>query len=223
MNAVVRRVYQMCVRVVNWMNAHPDDEPGTGVLVAQLGALAVQIGQVVTQQRNGLIDERSASARKRELRRAMSVPISHLAQIGAQAAREQHELGRAFRFKPAAESYAAFLSAGRGMLTEAQTHKEVLVNHGLSEGVLLEFERQLDEFETALRLGVEGRTVHTAATRELDALSLEVRRVVRAMDARNRQRFQNDRTALEQWFSARMEIGTPRGTPDAGGEVKPAA
>jgi hypothetical protein len=231
MNAVVRRVYQMCVRVVNWTHAHPDDEPGTGVLVAQLGALAVRIGQVITEQRSGLIDVRAAAARKRELRRRLSVPISHLAQIGALAARKQHELGKAFRFRPAAESYDAFLSAARGMLTEAQTHKEVLVKHGLSEAVLLEFERQLDEFDAVIRLGLEGRLVHTAATRELKALSLEVRRIVRAMDARNRQRFQNDVTALEQWFSARAVLGTPRGTegeaeggaPGAGGEVKPAA
>lgn len=231
MNAGVRRVYQMCVRVVNWTNAHPDDEPGTGVLVAQLGALAVRIGQVVTQQRNGLIDVRAATARKQELRRALSGPIAHLAQIGALAAREQHELGKTFRFRPAAETYVAFLSAARGMLTEAQTHKEVLVKHGLSESVLVQFERQLDEFDAAIRLGLEGRTVHTAATRELEVLRVEVRRLVRAMDARNRERFQSDRTALEQWVSARTVLGTPRGssdeaegeTPDAGGEVRPAA
>jgi len=229
MNAVVRRMYQMCVRVVNWTNTHPDDEPGTGVLVAQLGALAVRIGQVITEQRSGVVDVRAASARKHELRRAMlSTPIAHLAQIGALAAREQHELGKTFRFKPAAGSYAAFQSAARAMLAEAHTHKEVLVKHGLSESVLVEFERQLDEFDAAVRLGLDGRTVHTAATRELAALTKEVGRVVRAMDARNRFRFRDDRAAQEQWVSVRTVLGTPRGTaeaetPEAGGEVRPAA
>jgi hypothetical protein len=61
--------------------------------------------------------------------------------------------------------------------------------------------------------------------------------LVRAMDARNRIRFRNDLPALEQWISARTVLGTPRGaaesetpapvveggTPDAGGEVRPAA
>lgn len=65
---------------------------------------------------------------------------------------------------------------------------------------------------TAATLGREGRTVHTAATRELDALTLDVKQIVRAMDARNRQRFQNDRAALEQWISARTILGTPRGS-----------
>ena len=77
---------------------------------------------------------------------------------------------------------------------------------------------------------------HTAATRELEALTREAGRLVRAMDARNRIRFRNDLPALEQWVSARTVLGTPRGsadggsgpvveggTPDAGGEVRPAA
>jgi hypothetical protein len=38
----------MCVRVVNWALAHPDDEPGFGVLLAQLQALVVRMGDVIT-------------------------------------------------------------------------------------------------------------------------------------------------------------------------------
>jgi hypothetical protein len=122
----------------------------------------------------------------------------------------------------------------RGSSQEAQSHKEVLVKHGLSESVLVEFGKLLDEFDTAVRLGTDGRMMHTAATRELDALTREAGRLVRAMDARNRIRFRNDLPALEQWISARTVLGTPRGaaedepvveggTPDAGGEVRPAA
>ena len=235
MRAVTRRVYDLCVRVLSWTAAHPDDEPGFTVLVAQLQALAARMGQVITDQRNGLIDSRAATSRKRERRRTMlAVPIAHLAQIGALAAREQHELGKTFRFKPTATSLVAFRSAARAMYEEAQSHKEVLVKHGLSESVLVEFGKMLDEFDAAVRLGTEGRMTHTAATRELEALTREAGRLVRAMDARNRIRFRNDLPALEQWISARTVLGTPRGaseaapvveggTPDAGGEVRPAA
>ena len=166
----------------------------------------------------------------------LTVPIAHLAQIGALAAREIHELGKTFRFRPAATSQVAFQSAGRAMLEAAQTHKEVLVKHGLSESVLVEFERMLDQFDAAMRLGTEGRMRHTAATRELEALTKEVGRLVRAMDARIRIRYRNDLPALEQWVSARAVLGVPRpveeeaeppveggGTPGAGGEVRPAA
>ena len=94
MRAATRRMYDLCVRVLNWTAAHVDDEPGFIVLVAQLQALAARMAQVITDQRNGLIDSRAATSRKQELRRMMlAVPIAHLAQIGALAAREQHELG----------------------------------------------------------------------------------------------------------------------------------
>jgi hypothetical protein len=234
MRAGTRRMYDLCVRVLNWTSAHPDDEPGFIVLTAQLQALAARLAQVITAQRNGLIDSRASRSRKQELRREMlAVPIAHLAQIGALAAREVHELGKTFRFRPSAASLVAFQSAARAMLEEAQTHKEVLVKHGLSESVLVEFEKLLGEFDMTMRLGVEGRMTHTAATRELETLTKEAGRLVRAMDARNRIRFRNDLPALEQWVSARTVLGVPTrsaespgvegGTPDAGGEVRPAA
>lgn len=221
----------MCVRILSWMASYPDDEPGSAALAAQFQALVARIGQLVTVQRDGLIDVRSASARKQELKReVLGVPIACLAEIGKLASREQHELGKAFRFRPAADTLVAFQSAARGMLTQAQAHKEVLVKYGLSESVLVEFSRLLDEFDAAVKLGVEGRTAHKAATRELDALTIEVGRMVRVMDARNRVRFRNDRQALEQWFAARTVLGTPRGsadeaeTPEPGtGDVRPAA
>jgi hypothetical protein len=237
MNAVTRRIYDMCVRVVNWASAHPDDEPGFGVLLAQLQALAVRLGDVITAQRNGLIDSRASRSRKQELRREMlAVPIAHLAQIGTLAAPEVHELDKTFRFRPSATTLVAFQSAARAMLEEAQTHKEVLVKHGLSESVLVELERMVDQFDAAMRLGAEGRMRHTAATRELETLTKEAGRLVRAMDARVRIRFRNDLPALEEWISARAVLGTPRpvedgaeppvaggATPGAAGEVRPAA
>jgi len=81
--------------------------------------------------------------------------------------------------------------------------------------------------------------VHTAATREMVALTKEAGAVVRAMDARNRLRYRDDRQALEQWLSVRTVLGSPQGTskdegtpgpvsppesgtPSAGGDVRPA-
>ena len=115
MKAVTRRIYDMCVRVVNWALAHPDDEPGFVVLLAQLQALVVRMGDVITAQRNGLIDSRASRSRKKELRSEMlTVPIAHLAQIGALAAREVHELGKTFRFRPAASRrWRSIRRAGR--------------------------------------------------------------------------------------------------------------
>jgi hypothetical protein len=211
MKALTRWVLDVCARVLSWTDAHPDDEQGFNVLVTRLKALVARMTQLIADQRNGLLDSRAASGRKHELRREiLSLAIAHLAQIGSLAAREVHELGKTFRFNPAAETFLAFQSAARPMFEEAQAHKQFLVSYGLSESVLEQFGKQLDEFDAVLKLGLEGRTVHTAATRELDALTREARRILRAMDAHCRQRFQNDRQALELWISARTVLGAPR-------------
>jgi hypothetical protein len=231
MRSVTRRVFEMCVRVLSWTGAHPDDEPGFLVLVAQLQALLARMTQVIAEQRNGRVDSRAATVRKQELRRDMLVgPIAHLARIGALAFREQHELRSTFRFKPTADTLLDFQAAARGMFTEAQAHKQVLVKHGLSESVLAQFGTSLDEFDAAVALGAGGRAVHTAATRELQALTKEAAVIVRAMDARNQLRFQTDRQALELWISAKTVLGSPERsakeseeTPAAGGDVRPAA
>ena len=238
MRAETRRIYDMSVRVVTWASAHPDEEPGFAVLLAQLSALVTRMGEVITVQRNGFIDTRAARSRKVELRREIAaVPIAHLVEIGTLAARELHELGKTFRLRPTVTSQVAFQSAARAMLEEAQGHREVLVKHGLSDSVLVELERLVDQFDGAMRMSAEGRMAHTAATRELKGLTKEAGRLVRAMDARIRIRYREDRAMLEQWVSARTVLGTPRGTPEeietpaatvggtpgAAGEVRPAA
>lgn len=236
MRAVSRRVYEMCVRVLSWIAAHPDSEPGFVVLVTQLQALVARMAQVIGEQRDGRVDSRAASARKQALRReALAGPIAHLAQIGRMTAREQHELASIFVFKPTADTLLAFQSAATSMFAAAQEHQEVLVKHGLSASVLEQFGKMLEEFDAAVTQGATGRTVHTAATRELEALTKEAGAIVRAMDARNRLRYQDDRQALEQWISVRTVLGSPQGAskdgveagapaaPGAGGDVRPAA
>jgi hypothetical protein len=239
MEAVTRSVLEMLVRVVNWLTAHPDDEPGMVVLTTKLRSVMGRMSQVVDDQRKGRIDSRAASVRKEELRRAMLAdPIAHLSRIGKLAGREVHELRSLFAFKPTADTQLAFQAAARGMYAAGQSNKEVLVRYGLSESVLAQFGKSLDEYDAAVQLGAQGRTLHTAATRELAALTREARGIVRAMDARNRLRFQDDRQALEQWVSARTVLGKPSaeraggtpveggtqgGTPGAGGDVRPAA
>jgi hypothetical protein len=230
MDALARRKIEMGTRALEFSRAHPDTEPGTAALTARLEQLLARANQAATAQRDGMIDVRAASARKAELRREMlAVPIAHLAEVGRAAAREEHELGKTFRFKPGASTYLAFRTAARGMAAAAETHKEVLLKHGLSQSVLDEFVRMLDQFDAAVALGNDGRTAHMGATRELRAVSSEIVRAVRVMNGRNRQRFAEDAQLLGSWISASTVLGTPRpdvepegGTP-AEGEVRPAA
>lgn len=242
MNAEVRRRIEMGTRALEFSRAHPDTEPGTQAAVSKLEQQVARAKDVATAQRDGIIHVHAAAQRKQELRRAMlSVPIAHLAKVGAAAAREEHELAQTFRFKPSASTFLAFRTAALGMESAALTHKELLAKYGLSASVLEEFSRTLEQFEAALALGNEGRTAHVGATKELNVVAQEIVRTVQVMDGRNRQRFADDAQLLGSWSSASRVLGQRRAVSDtpaspadgvtppaggaapAGGEVRPAA
>jgi hypothetical protein len=230
MNGDSRRKIEMGTRALEFSRAHPDTEPAMATTVARLEQLLARATETATVQREGLVHVHAAAARKVELRRQMrEVPIAHLAEVGRAAAKEEHELGKTFTFRPGASTSFAFRTAARSMASSAQTHREVLVKYGLSQSVLDEFVQTLDQFDAAVALGNDGRTAHVGATRDLRAVATEIVRTVRVMDGRNRQRFADQEQLLGSWISASTVLGTPRpgtesegGTP-AGGEVRPAA
>ena len=221
----------MGARVLKFNSANPDSDAGYNVTAAKLEQLMQQADAAAAAQREGLVAVRAASARKEELRRSiLAVPVAHLAEVGRAAAREDHELATAFRFRPGSKTFQSFRVAARGM------QREVLVKHGLSESVLEQFGRMLDEFDAAVALGIEGRSKHMGATAQLRLLATEIARAVRVMNGRNRQRFEENGQMLASWLAASAVLGTPRGggsepvpapTPEGGtpstGEVRPAA
>lgn len=98
----------------------------------------------------------------------------------------------------------------------------------LSESVLEQFGRLLDEFDAAVALGIEGRNKHIGATAQLRLLAVEIARTVRVMHGRNRLRFEGNGQELASWLAASTVLGTPRsGSPGAepvpAPEVRPAA
>ncbi len=105
----------------------------------------------------------------------------------------------------------------------------MLLKYGLSQSVLDELVKQLDQLDEAVVLGYEGRAAHVGATRELRAVSTEIFRTVRVMDGRNRQRFAGDGQLLGSWISASTVVGKPQPEKESeeetpgGGEVRPAA
>jgi hypothetical protein len=214
MNAVSRRKIEMGTRALEFSRAHPDTDAGYQAAAVRLEQLVARATTIAAAQRDGLIDTRAASARKQELRRQMlAVPIAHLAEVGRAAARDEHELGKTFAFRPSASTYLAFRTAAAGMAAAAQSHKDVLIRHGLAESVLQELVQLLDQFDAALKLGNDGRTAHAGATQDLSAVATEIGRTVRVMDGRNRQRFRDDAQLLGSWRSASTVLGSPRIVP----------
>lgn len=236
MDARSRRHILMGTSVRDFGRGRPDSDAGANVSLAQLDQLLTRGQQAATAQWEAQVDTRTSSAQKKDLRRAMLIgPIAHLGQVGRLAAKENPELGKSFLVKPGVGTYLTFQTTARTMQAAAETHKEVLAKYGLSESVLEQFGQMLDQFDSALTLGSTGRTVHKGATLELRRVGIMIAQTVRVMDARNRQRFQDDPQALGSWLSARQVLGSPKGAgvpapvdtgaadPPAGGEVRPAA
>jgi len=247
MDARSRRHIQMGTSARDYGRARPDSDAGYNVSLTQLEQLVTRAQQAATAQREAQVDTRTSAAQKKDLRRAMLAgPIAHLAQVGRLAAKENPELGKSFRARPGVGTYLVFQTTARTMQAAAESNKEVLAKYGLSESVLAQFGQLLDQFDAAVTLGSSGRTAHKGATLELRRVATMISQTVRVMDARNRQRFQDDPQALGSWLSARQVLGTPNGSgapapvdtgaPDtpaapaapgneapAGGEVRPAA
>lgn len=250
MNGDVRRTAEMVGRTVNFCTARPDSDLGQTVLEARLKEVKAQMDEMAALQRSGLIDVHTGAEAKRRIRReTLAGPIAHLSEVGGLAAKAHPGLIGKLRYKPSGTSYLAHMTAARSMQAEADEHKEELKPFGLSEAVQNVFGQLLDQFDAAVKLGSDGRGKHKGATRRLQALALEGGQVVRAMDARNRDRFKNDPQALEEWLTASTVVGravtgsgpaeppaagssptagqesqgsTQGGTP-AGGDVRPAA
>ena len=230
----------MAKRVLNFSRAHPDESQGYAAALARLEKTLTQVEIVAARQRDGINALRSATARKRELRRKIRrTQLFHLARVAESAAREVPDMEQKFVLVREAIPYLAFRTAARGMSAEAQNQKELLVRHGLLDSVLLDLSHSLDQFDQAVEQGTDARRTHIGASADLDALEDELIQIMRLMDGSNRYRFSGNPDTLAEWESARNTFapsrssggqadgrtGGPSTTPpqSPGGEIKPAA
>jgi hypothetical protein len=211
MKAATRRTIEMATRVLNFSLAHPDASPGYAVALARLQKTLAQVEAVATRQRDGLNAVRSATARKRELRRRIRrTQLVHLARVSESAVSEVPEIAQKFVLVREGVPYLAFRTAARGMSAEAQNQKELLVRHGLLDSVLESLAQSLDQFDQAVEQGTSARRAHIGASAELDALAEELIQIVRLMDGSNRYRFSGQPDSMAEWESARNTVGPAR-------------
>jgi hypothetical protein len=233
MNAKSRRKIEMGKRALEWSRAHPDASPGYAAAVSRLEDRLNRADQLAEQQRVGILEVRRATVRKRELRRTMKqAHLDHLASVAEVASAEDPELAEKFVLPRRVNTYLAFRTAARGLAAEAESRKELLVKHGLSETVLQGLTQSLDEFDAVVEQGTQGRAAHVGASTELDTVANEVVQVVNVMDGLNRFRFGKDGELLAAWENVSNVLAPPRSAPakpasdggtSASGEVRPAA
>jgi hypothetical protein len=142
----------MAGRVREFLRAHKTDGVGEGLGLAKLEEL-VQRGEVLaSQQRSGIVEKRSSTKRRKNLRRALqSKLLLYLRAVGAVAAKE--------------------LTMARGMLEKATLHKYVLVNRGMSEQLLGDLAGALGEFEQTIEATRAAQRQHIGASADLEAVA----------------------------------------------------
>jgi hypothetical protein len=222
----------MGARVLEFSRMHRDTSAGYASAVTRLEELLGRADLLARQEVDGRSDVHAATARKRELRRLVKqAHLNHLSSVARLAALEEPEMVQKLAFPREATSYRAFQTAARSMTAEAESKKDVLLRHGLSEEVLSGLKVVLDEFETAVEQGSAGRLAHVGANAELDSIADAIVQVVKVMNGLIRLRFANQPEVPAAWESASNVFATPQpevkpgpdGTPPVSGEVKPAA
>jgi hypothetical protein len=158
------------------------------------------------------VDTRTASAQKKDLRRAMLAgPIAHLSEVGRLAAKENAELGKSFLVKPGwADTCSSRIPPepcrhGRDAQGAIGEVRSVGVGAGAARPAA-----------GSVRRGGHARnrrrTARKALRGKLRSVSTQIAQTVRVMDARNRQRFEDDPQALWSWLSAKQVLGSPKGS-----------
>jgi hypothetical protein len=220
-------------RVLEFIRQNPDPSPGFATATARLQERLARADQLAQQQLDGRSEVFAATARKADLRRTMlRAHLDHLINVAQVAAVEDPEVAQKFSFPPDARTYLSFRAAASGIAAEAQSRKDLLLKHGLSEDVLSGLLTSLDQFETAVEQGSAGRLARVGATAELVTVADEVVQVVKVMNGLVRLKFANQANVLAAWESASSVFATPKPednpepgttTPPTGGEVRPAA
>jgi hypothetical protein len=231
--AKTRRKLNMGTRVLEFSRQYPDPSPAYVAAAARLQERLDRADELARQQNDGRTEVRVATGRKRELRRLMlEAHLDHLEHVARIASVEEPEILQKFVFPSDATTYQAFQTAAAGIAAEAESRKELLLKHGLSEDVLNGLKVSLEQFQSAVEQGAAGRLAQVGATAELSVVSEQVVQIVKVMKGLIRIRFASQPEILAAWDSASNVIGPfrstdagtpPSPTPPAGGEIRPAA
>ena len=211
--------------------SHPDPSAGYNAGVARLQGYVARGKEVAGRQEEGKRIAAATVQRKRQLRRTLrQTHLHHVIRVARVAADELPDQAHTFKLGPGSMTQLGFSTVARGIATDAQTYRDILVRHGLGEEVLDNLTQALDQFDAALEQGLEARRRHVGASAELRAIADEVVQVVEALDGLVRYRFASDAEALAAWESASNVAGPfrpaklegPESTPPAGGETRAA-
>jgi hypothetical protein len=205
-------------RVLDWSTQHPDPDPGAQAAQSRLQQLVTRLNELADRQRDGILEVRRATARKRTMRdEIMQIHLTHVISAAELASAEDPELVEKFRMPGRLKNYTAFRTAARGLLNEAESRKELLIKYGLSDTMLQALRKELDQFDAVVEQGERGRAIHVGASAELENVASSILGVVGVMDGRNRFRLAQDGELLSGWENTSSVIAAAKRAPEIPG------
>ncbi len=210
MKAKTRRKLEMGAHAFIFSRLHPDPSPGYAAALEHLEECLRQATALASQQYDGILQVRTAAARKRDLRRTLRrAHLSHLKRVAHIAEEDVPELHRKFVLPRGTIPYLTFRNVARCMVAEAESRKDVMVKHGLADVILESLVQSLDELDHAVERGIKGRQAHVGASAGLDDVADEVVLIVKTIGGINRFRFGNEPGLLAEWASVSHVVSAP--------------
>ena len=220
MDARISRRLERATRVREFCKAHPLPDPAYATALAGFEAGLARAQAVADRQHQGLKAGRVARGRRRQLRKDLhSQILKYLVAVGDVLTDERPELAEKLELPSKSLTYRRFVTAVRGMLAVAAPEKQLLVKKGMSETLLDDLGRMVDEIETAGETARTSRREHMGARADFDVVNNELAREIGVLEGLYRYRFGTDAELMAEWEAVRQIPGLPQ--PKAEGKASP--
>ncbi|MDH5282996.1 MAG: hypothetical protein OEW80_03830 [Gemmatimonadota bacterium] len=215
MRTSIRLKLDMAGRAVEFVRAHPDDNPATTVVATRLTGLTARASQLLQQQRTPQLAVASSVSLKADLRDTLEEYFVSLVGIARAAAEDNPDISVHRRIPRRRTNEATFLTTARVAVAEAAGLKAVLEPYGFTDALLEAMNGDLDAYEAAISRQRNAAAAQVGAGAELRAVVEDVMGVVRNLDALYRVRFRDDADLRAAWKSARnVAWRAPEGAAD---------
>lgn len=205
MNSVIKRTYEMFVRVSNFAAeraaAFPADSLGAQ-LAAELKEIVETMTEAGASQTSGLSSVQSATAERMAAREALRESMQAIVRTARVMALDTPGLENKFRL-PRSGSDAALLQTARAFVADALALKEEFLRHEMPASFIEDFKEDIADLERAVGQQNSGRGAHVSATASVESAAERGMNVVRKLDAIVRNKFRDDPATIAAWESAR--------------------
>jgi len=193
---LIGRKLEMAARVREFSRAHVSTEPGYGPALARLEERLTRAKTMDARFHEGLKVVREARARRVELRRVIHIKVvSYLVALDELAAGLPN---------------TAFITTVKGLIGDAEQHKEKLVELGMPATLLDELTTRVADFETVSESMRTARRDHIGARQDFEAICIDIMELVKLIGGITGYRFGNDREVMAEWRAARQIPRQPR-------------